>query len=427
VIDLPAELAALAPGELVERAPSGPPGAPASRNAYVYETRHPVRSFAIVAGDYALAQAGDDELWYHPAHGYNRETLLAALGDARALCERSFGPYPHRALRLAEVPRLLESAPSFPTLVALSENEGFLGNDRWNERFADATYFAAARGVARQWWGGIVSPGASPGAPVLAGGLAEYTALVLLDEQRGARASLIALELEEAAYLRGRDPDREVPLAALPLGEDPATERKAALVLHMLEEWIGRERVLAGLADLAVRHGDRPAEPGLGAGPERRPHASLEDLLAALGAQHRDLDLGWFYDTWFRGTALPDMALVGAPELVREEHGWTVHFEVANLGAQATQALPFEVELLAGRWRADERGSLRAGEWQASPPLRLRLAPGETARGTLSSAFAPEAIAIDRRHACLDFDRTNNARSLAPEEARASADLATAR
>ena len=370
-----------------------------------------MRSFAIAAGAYALAQSGDVELWYHPGHAFNRDTLLAAAGEARAFCAQSFGPYPHRSLRLIEVPSLLESPPSYPMLVPLSETEGFLGNDRESERFADGTYFAAARGVARQWWGGILCPGASPGAPVLAGGLAEYAALVLLELERGERASLVALELQEAAYLRERDPDRELALAALALEEDPAARRKAALVLHMLERRIGRERVLAGLADLVQRFG-----PGAD-------HATLADLLAALRAQHRGEDLGWFYDTWFQGVALPDMALVGTPELVREEHGWTVHFEAANLGSEPTAALPFEVELLAGRWRAGERDSMRPGEWQASPPLCLWLAPGETARGSLSAAFAPEAIAIDRRHACLDFDRTNNLRALAPDAARASADL----
>jgi hypothetical protein len=422
-IGVPSRLSALATGELVECAPSGPRDAPASRSTYVYETKSPVRSFAIAAGDYALAQSGDHELWYHPGHDFNRDTLLAAASEARAFCTQSFGAYPHRALRLVEVPSLLDSPPTYPMLVPLSETEGFLGNDQQSEPFADGTYFAAARGVARQWWGEILCPGASPGAPVLAGGLAEYAALALLDLQRGERASLVALELEEAAYLRERDPDRELALAALAPGDDAVARRKAALVLHMLERRIGRERVLAGLADLVQRF--RPPAPGAAPRPgDGAHHATLDDLLAALRARHRGEDLEWFYDTWFRRVALPDMALVGTPELVREEHGWTVHFEAANLGSEPTAALPCEVELLAGRWRAPERDSLRPGEWQASPPLCLWLAPGETARGTLSAAFAPEAIAIDRRHGCLDFDRTNNVRALAPDAARASPDLA---
>jgi hypothetical protein len=79
-------------------------------------------------------------------------------------------------------------------------------------------------------------------------------------------------------------------------------------------------------------------------------------------------------------------------------------------------AVPVEVELVAGAWQPEERDSMQPGSWQRGAPMRFWLAPGERARGTLSSPFEPTAIVVDRRYGCLDFDRTNNVRTLeAPE------------
>lgn len=433
-VTAPSDQVALSTGELVERGPV--PGSGGARTAHVYSTRHPVRSFAVLAARYDVRRSGQDEVWYHPEHTYNLDTVLEALEDGRSFFERSFGPYPHRMLRIAEFPRLSSSAQSYPTLMPYSEAIGFLTNYRDNDRFVDATYFVTAHEVAHQWWAYVLAPGASRGAQVLTESLAEYSSLVLLEELRGERAALICLRREEAAYLRRRDADREPPLTAVGLDprDQPVWYQKGALVLHMLEERIGREALLGGLRALAEEFRFEPGDLDLPAGSGRRrealTHATIDDLIAALreagrAAGHDPRELDRFFQTWFRSVAIPDMALVGEPTLVREADGWSVHFELEHhvpIEHQAVApglALPVEVELVAGAWQPEERDSMQPGNWQHGAPMRFWLAPGERARGTLSAPFEPTAIVVDRRYGCLDFDRTNNVRALeAPEHGR---------
>ncbi len=414
-ITAPAGQTVLCGGELVERVQLG------SRETFTYESRHPLYAFAILAADYDVRESGDDEVWFHPRHTYNLDTLLEALRDGRDFFEQSFGHYPHRLLRVVEFPRLAAFAQSFPTLMPYSESIGFLTNYREWDRFVDATYFVTAHEVAHQWWAYIESPGASLGAPVLSESLAEYSAMVLIDEKRGERARLIFLKREEDAYLRRRDPDRERALVELEFEGVPIWYHKGCLVFYMLERRIGRERLLAALSDFVERwRYDREA-PRLSADDPRRrqrelSHPTVEHLLDTLRSHHRDVDLDWFYEAWFHDVVVPDMALVGTPELVREAGGsWSVMFEVENLATgptAPTSPMPIEVELVRGKWKAHERESMAEGEWDASPALEIWIAPGETARASLTATFEPDAIVLDRQHECIDFDRTNNVRSL---------------
>ena len=434
-ITAPADQVALACGELIERGPA--PGARGvGRTAHTWITREPIRGFAVLAGRYDVRRSGPHEVWYHPEHTYNLDTVLAALDQGRAFFERSFGPFPHRSLRIVEFPRLATFAQTYPTLMPYSEAIGFLTNYREGDRFMDATWFVTAHEVAHQWWGYALAPGASCGAQVLSESLAEYSALALLEETRGERAALVALRREEASYLRRRDADLERPLAELGLdpGEQPLWYNKGGLVLHMLEEQLGRERLLGALRAFVEQHGLRDGQLDLPARSGRRraalSHPTVEDLLATLhdaarrGPAGRPTDLGWFFETWMRSVAVPDMTFASEPERVREAGGWSVHFEIRHetpIGVQAAPApLPVEVQLVAGDWRPERSDSMQPGTWRAAPPMRLWLAPGQTARGTLSAAFEPEAIVIDRRLGCLDFDRSNNVREFEPTGSDAS-------
>ena len=414
-IEAPAHQTVLCAGERISELPS-PRGA--QRRRHLFESSEPLYSFAILAAEYELRERGDDQVWFHPPHTYNVETVLDALADSRAFYGESFGPYPHRRLRVVEFPRLASFAQSYPTLMPYSESIGFLTNWRDDSRFVDATYFVTAHEVAHQWWGYITNPGASPGAQVLIESLAEYSAMVLVDERRGEREHLIFLKREEDAYLRRRDPDRELPLAELQFEGQELWYNKGCLVLHMLECQIGRERMLQGLASYVARWRHDPEKVGPGVPPGRRfpmlSHPTIEDLLESLRSAHAGQDLEWFYQQWFREVTIPDMALVGEPLLRSEGGSWSVEFEAANLGEGS---MPVRVELVQGTWRADEQDSMREGEYQVSPPLRLFLEPGQTARGTLSATFEPDAIVLDRGYECLDFDRTNNVRTLSVREA----------
>lgn len=392
-ISAPAGQTVLCTGELVERRPDE--RSSAGRELFVYRTSAPVRAFAILAGDYASVAEGDDEVRYHAAHAYNLPSIRAALADGRRVFQESFGPYPHRLLRIAEFPRLANLAQSFPTLMPYSESIGFLTNHAGDPRRIDATYFVTAHEVAHQWWAYIVTAAQSPGAQVLTESLAEYSAMVLIDETRGERERLLFLQQEEDAYLRGRKADEELALSKLQLEGAPAWYNKGCLAFYMLERRIGRERLHAGLRSFVERWRDRLDG-----------HPRIGDLLDELRAAHRGEYLEWFYEQWFDQVIVPDLAFDGDPLLRGADGAWTIEFSATNL---REGRVPVLVEALRGPWRADRRGT--EDEFEHSGGVLVWLERGKSTRGVISSAFRPEAVVIDRLHECIDFDRTNNARA----------------
>ncbi len=406
-VSAPAGQSVLCTGELVERLPASRTGG--EREVFVYRTSAPVRAFAILAADYATVEEGDDEIRYHAAHTYNLPTIRAALADGRRVFQERFGAYPHRLLRIAEFPRLANFAQSFPTLMPYSESIGFLTNHVDDSRRIDATYFVTAHEVAHQWWAYIVTAAQSPGAQVLTESLAEYSAMLLVDETRGERERLLFLQQEEDAYLRGRTADEELPLSELQLEGAPVWYNKGCLVFYMLERRIGRERLHAGLRRFVERWRQTTAG-----------HPTLRDLLLELRAAHRGEYLEWFYDQWFDRVIVPDLAFDSEPVLREERGTWTVEFSATNL---REGRVPVQVEALRGEWRPAHRRSGASAELEKSGALLVWLEGGKSTRGVISSSFRPEALVIDRLHECIDFDRTNNARKLGDAQSPAAAPL----
>jgi ABC-2 type transport system permease protein len=401
----PAGQSVLCAGELIAREPEG------GRERFTYRTREAVAAFAILAADYATQSAGDDEIHYHAEHTYNLDTISAALVDGRRVFSAAFGPYPHRLLRIAEFPRLATFAQSYPTLMPYSEAIGFLTNHKNDPRHVNPTYFVTAHEIAHQWWGYLASPGMLPGSQVLSESLAEYSAMLLIDELRGERERLVFLKQEEDAYLRRRDPDTELPLARLQLEGQEVWYNKGGLVFYMLERQIGRERLCAALASFVARWrsspaGETPRDETLA---RAAGHPGIADLLDELRASQGRQSLDWFYEQWFEQVIVPDMAFVSTP-LLRDEGGsWSVEFTATNLG---TGRLPVRIEAVRGSWRPDRFGALAEGEFEHGEPLLLWLEPGQTARGVVASRFRPEALVIDRLFETIDFDRTNNVSEL---------------
>lgn len=393
-IRAPARLDVLCGGELVERSERG------ELALSTFRTREPVASFAILAAQYEQRSVGDDQIHHYAAHAYNLDTIQTALADAREVFARRFGPYPHGLLRIAEFPRLAGFAQSYPTLMPYSEAIGFLTHHADDPRHVDATYFVTAHEVAHQWWGYLESPAARPGAQVLSESLAEYSALLLIDERRGERERLVFLQQEEDAYLRRREADTEVPLARLQLEGDELWYHKGALVLYMLERRIGREALCAALSRLVADFRQDVDAAGGGRGG----HPGLDDLRERLRAARPEVDLEPFFADWLDAVVLPDLTFDG-PAQTRDEGGsWSVEFTAVNRGQGRVRVC---VEAAAGAWRAERRAAEDA-QYALGEPLEIALAPGESVRGMVTARFEPEALVIDRLHETIDFDRTNN-------------------
>lgn len=379
-ITVPEDETAVSAGRLVEVRGEG-----GRRRTFVYESEYPLNGFPVVSAPYAEKRRGPLAVYYHPRHAFNVDALLDAMEAARRKYERDYGPLPYRELRFAEFPRLADFAISYPSAIPCSEAIVFL--TRAEAGHVDANYFAAAHEVAHQWFGGGVVAGGGRGGGVLLEGLAEYAAGALIEEELGERAAGVFRRFEEAAYLRGRQADKELPLTRVD-GSHPSHGvifyQKAGLVFHMLEGVLGREKMNAALKEYVARFGWREARP------------TIHDLVAIFRRQTPDGSLDWFYEQWFDRVTVPDFQITSAT--VRQEGDeYLVEFSADNLGEGE---MTVTVAAVAG----GESG----GEDVRAASVGVVVRRGEATKGVIRSAFRPGKLVLDPGVEIIDADRGNN-------------------
>src|SRR5205823_1938782 len=115
---------------------------------------------------------------YHPDHPYNVDRMIEGVRATLAYCTKSFRPYGHSVIRIAEFPRYEQFAQSFINNIPFSEGVGFIARVRPNdESDVDYPYFVTAHEVAHQWWAHHVIGAEAKGATMRSESLAEYSAL----------------------------------------------------------------------------------------------------------------------------------------------------------------------------------------------------------------------------------------------------------
>ena len=106
-----------------------------------------------------------------------------------------------------------------------------------------------ARDVARQWWEMQLTGAAVQGRGLIAEGLSQYTAAMVVRQESGEGALRPYLRRRLDAYLSGRSQENE---GELPLGleeDQPYISRdKGVLALFALQNHIGEDAVNRGLA-----------------------------------------------------------------------------------------------------------------------------------------------------------------------------------
>ena len=239
-----ADQVALAPGDLEREWESG------GRRYFEYVMERPFTHFyAVVSGRWRVLRDEHQgvalEIHYHPGHEHNLERMMRAMKDTLDYGTAAFGPFPHRLLRIAEVPRYHRLAQSFPTLIPFGEAFGFLaGGMARGARYVDYPYYVTAHEVAHQWWGNQLLPAAGPGAQMLSESLAEYTALMVMKKALGTAPvqRFLRHELEQYLDQRKDDASTEAPLAEV-TGQRFVYYAKASLAMYALQHYIGENAV----------------------------------------------------------------------------------------------------------------------------------------------------------------------------------------
>jgi aminopeptidase N len=185
------------------------------------------------------------EIYHHPAHTFDLDSMDASVKDALAYCSAAFGPYQYRQFRIVEFPRYASFAQSFPNTIPFSEAIGFIARVRPDDpKDIDYPYYVTAHEAAHQWWGHQVMGGEAQGSSMLVESLAQYSALMVMKKKFGSAKMRRFLSYELNRYLTGRafEQKKELPLSRVE-NQPYIHYSKGSLVFYALQDYIGEERL----------------------------------------------------------------------------------------------------------------------------------------------------------------------------------------
>lgn len=370
------------PGRLVRSWEEG------GHRLFRYVSERPVPNLLLfTSARYAVAQRVHHgvtlEVFHHPGHSANVERILDAATAALDVMQTAYGPYPHRTLRIAEIPFTWPMGGfAFPGGFVLNERRAFLIDARDPNR-VDLIARRVAHETAHQWWGFGVSPPSGPGATALVESLTKDAELRVLERLRG-KDQVAQVKLYELdRYLSGRAnaSSPEVPLARVRNDQPYLFYGKGTLVLEALRGLLGPDRMDAVLREFFREN----------AGPDG--HATSAALFARLEA--------------------------AAPETARARaHAWLDEVVLYELKLTDAKARPlsggrYEVtlEITAGMRRADAGGHESEAPLDEPIPIALYGEDGRTLLQTeqrLTSGANQVRLVVDARptSAAVDPDLT---------------------
>ncbi len=234
------------------------------RRYFHYKMEKPILKFyAFLSARYAVKKDKwndvDIEINYHPGHEYNLERMIAGVKAGLAYNSQNFGPYQHKLVRIVEFPRYDTFAQSFPNTIPYSESIGFIAKvDDKNPTDLDYPFFVTAHEVAHQWWGHQVVGADAKGSTVLSESLAEYSALMVMQQKYGKDKMRRFLKYNLDRYLKGRAMERK---KELPLAHNEKQGYihydKGSLIMYLLQDQIGADKVNAALRELIETYGSK--------------------------------------------------------------------------------------------------------------------------------------------------------------------------
>ena len=286
------------------------------------------------------------EIFHHPSHDYNVDRMSEAVKASLDYYTTHFGSYQSPEVRIAEFPRYASFAQSFLGTIPYSESIGFIARVD-PDTDIDYPYYVTAHEMAHQWWGHQVVSGPVWGATMLVESLAQYSALMVMEETYGRDEMKRFLEYELDDYLSGRstEPREERPLVDAAASQQYIHYEKGSLVMYAMKEYLGEETVNRVLREFLRDH--RFQEP---------PFTTSEALVERFEAAAPD-SLEDFVGDLFREITFYDNRATEATYTKTEDGRYRVNLTIEarkqqadSLGASPTEApmdLPVEIGVFA--------------------------------------------------------------------------------
>ncbi|MGB5723906.1 MAG: M1 family aminopeptidase [Parasphingorhabdus sp.] len=214
--------------------------------------------FSIQSADYATRQRTADgvemTVYYYPGHDFNVDTMLDATKTSLAYYKKNFGPYQFDHARIIEFPGYAQFAQAFAGTVPFSETIGFIANNKDLNEIDYVTYVTAHE-FGHQYWAHQLISANMQGGTLLVETMAQYSALMVMKQVYGEDKIRRFLQYELDRYLseRGGEAVEELPLNRVE-GQGYIHYRKGAVVMYLLQDRLGEDRVNIMLAALLDRY-----------------------------------------------------------------------------------------------------------------------------------------------------------------------------
>ena len=310
-----ADQIAVAPGYVESETVAG------GRRTVRYRSDAPIQNFfSVQSARYEVAKDRwknvELAIYHDPAHAYNVERMTKAMKASLDYFSTNFSPYQFRQVRILEFPAYEDFAQSFANTIPYSEGIGFIADYRDPEKIDMVTYVTAHE-IGHQWWGHQVTSAEQQGGTFLIESLAQYSALMVMEQMYGPEQIRKFLKYELDKYLRRRGGEviEELPLVRV---EDQGYihYQKGALALYLLKDQIGADKVNEALRGLLAEFAFKPA-----------PYANSRDLMRRFrevaGPEHEQL-----ISDLFEKITLYDVKVTEAKSSRRADGRWDVTLEV---------------------------------------------------------------------------------------------------
>jgi ABC-2 type transport system permease protein len=262
------------------------------------------------------------EVYHIPAHTYDVDDMVAASKAGLAYYEKNFSPFQFRQYRILEFPRYRSFAQSFPNTIPFSEGIGFIGRVE-KPTDIDITYFVTAHELGHQWWAHQLIGAHVEGSNIMSESLAEYSALMVMQQRYGTDNMHRFLKHELDGYLRGRAGEirKERPVAFVQ-SEPYVWYQKGGQVLYTLADYIGEDKVNLALHNFLMQYRYANATDG-----RSEPYPDTRQFVATLRAQ-TPADLQYYITDAFENIVLYDNKAVSATVTPTPDHKYRVTLTV---------------------------------------------------------------------------------------------------
>jgi ABC-type transport system involved in multi-copper enzyme maturation permease subunit len=281
VVSTSADQIAVAPGYLQREWVEG------DRRFFEYNMDQPIWPFVSVSSArYVVARDKwddvDIEVYHDPKHPYNIETMITATKKSLDYFTREFSPYQYRQFRILEFPAYASFAQSFPNTIPYSEGIGFIADLR-DPAEIDYVFYVTAHELAHQWWAHQVVGAQMQGMTVIVETLAQYSALMVMEQEYGPERMRRFLKYELDNYLQSRGGEliEELPLLHVE-NQGYIHYHKGSVVMYALKDAIGEDKVNAALRSFIAEYGFKE-----GVFPTSRD--LVDEFRAVAGPEHQPL------------------------------------------------------------------------------------------------------------------------------------------